>query len=81
MTNQYSLPDYNDDGSMNPHVRDRFLAKGFSEQEIQEIEELSIRHAAVEKEQAYWKEQHKKDREEWRKKKRSRKKKNKRDWE
>ena len=67
MTNQYSLPDYNDDGSMNPHVRDRFLAKGFSEQEIQEIEELSMRHAAVEKEQVYWKEQHKKDIEEWEK--------------
>ena len=78
MTNQSPLPDYNPDGSMNPHVRDRFLAKGFSEQEIKEIEEVSMRDAAVEKEQAYWKAQHQKDIEEWRRKREAEKKEQKR---
>ncbi len=67
--------DYNPDGSLTIKGRERFrsLLK-LSESEIDRIESVNMRHVAVEKEQAYWKEQHKKDREEWRKKREAEKK-------
>ena len=65
MTNQSPLPDYNPDGSMNPHVRDRFRGRGLTEEEIDRIEEIKMRHIRIDRENAYWKEQHRKDGEEW----------------
>ena len=73
MTNQSSFPDYNSDGSMNPHVRDRFLAKGFSEQEIKEIEEVSMRDARVDQEMAEYRKQYEKEQREWREKRKAEK--------
>ena len=65
MTNQSSLPDYNPDGSMNPHVRDRFLAKGFSKEEIDRIEEVSMHHARVDREMAEYRKQYEQEVAEW----------------
>ncbi len=59
---------YNSDGSLTSEYRERLKQKGASEAEINRIEEVNVRHTRVEKEQAYWKAQHQKDIEEWRRK-------------
>ena len=64
MTN-YPSSFNNPDGSMTPEYREYLRNKGVSEDEINTREQISMRHAAVDKEQAYWKEKHKKDGEEW----------------
>ncbi len=59
---------YNSDGSLTSEYRERLKQKGASEAEINRIEEVNVRHTRVEKEQAYWKAQHQKHIEEWRRK-------------
>ena len=72
MTNYQSpLPDYNPDGSMNPHVRDRFRSRGLTEEEIDRIESVNMRHVRVDKEQAEWEKQWKQEVEEGRKKRKA----------
>ncbi len=72
MTNYQSpLPDYNPDGSMNPHVRDRFRNRGLTEEEIDRIESVKMRHIRVDKEQAEYEKQWKKEVEEGRKKRKA----------
>ena len=65
MTNQSSLPDYNPDGSMNPHVRDRFRSRGLTEEEINRIEEVKMRHIRVDREMAEYRKQYEKEVAEW----------------
>ena len=71
---EYPSAEYNSDGSFKPQYRKKLESYGWSKDKINNLEQIHKRHAAVEKEQAYWKEQHKKDIEEWRKKREAEKK-------
>ena len=65
MTNQSPLPDYNPDGSMKPHVRDRFRSRGLTEEEIDRIEEVKMRHIRVDREMAEYRKQYEQEVAEW----------------
>ncbi len=65
MNNQCPLPDYNPDGSMNPHVRDRFRSRGLTEEEIDRIEEVKMRHIRVDREMAEYRKQYEQEVAEW----------------
>ncbi|MDJ0747180.1 MAG: hypothetical protein QNJ32_28090 [Xenococcaceae cyanobacterium MO_167.B27] len=65
---KYPSAEYHSDGSFKPKYRKRLESYGWSENKINNLEQIHKRHAAVEKEQAYWKEQHQKNIEEWRRK-------------
>ena len=65
--NNDKLTFYNSDGSITSEYRKWLRENGTSEAEIDKIEEVNMRDVAVEKEQAYWKEKHRKDIEEWEK--------------
>ncbi len=56
---------YNPDGSMTSEYRQQLRDEGYSEDQINYQEQEHKRRDAVEKEQAYWKEKHRKDGEEW----------------
>ena len=72
--NESKFTFYNSDGSLTSEYRERLKQKGASEVEINRIEEVNMRDVRVEKEQAYWKAQHQKNIEEWRKKREAEKK-------
>ena len=65
MSNKYPSDEYNSDGSFKPKYREQLESYDWSEDKINNLEQIHKRHAAIEKEQAYWKEQHRKDGEEW----------------
>ncbi|MDJ0534874.1 MAG: hypothetical protein QNJ70_20735 [Xenococcaceae cyanobacterium MO_207.B15] len=58
--------DYNPDGSLTVQGRESFRSLlRLSEEEIDRIEEVNMRHVAVDQENAKWLEQYQKDQEEW----------------
>ena len=69
----YRSSEYNPDGSMTPEYREQLEKDGWSEDKINNLEQIRMRHVRVDKEQAYWEEQHKKDIEEWHKKRKAEK--------
>ncbi len=64
----YQSSFYNADGSMTTEYREHLRNKGVSEDEINTREQIRMRHARIDKENAYWEEKHRKDGEEWSKK-------------
>ncbi len=56
---------------MTPEYREQLRNDDWSEDEINNLERIRMRHAAIDKENAYWDEQHKKDGEEWSKKRKT----------
>ena len=71
---KYPSAEYNSDGSFKPEYRKQLESYGWNENKINNLEQIHKRDAAVEKEQAYWKAQHQKDIEEWRRKREAEKK-------
>lgn len=69
----YRSSEYNSDGSMTPEYREELRNDGWSEEKINNLEQIRMRHARVEREQAECEKQHKKDIEEWHKKRRAEK--------
>ncbi|MDJ0649734.1 MAG: hypothetical protein QNJ60_13650 [Xenococcaceae cyanobacterium MO_188.B19] len=63
--NESNFTFYNSDGSLTSEYREWLRKNGSSEAEINGIEEVNMLDVRVEKEQAHWKEQHRKDGEEW----------------
>ena len=58
--------DYNPDGSLTPQGRESFRSLlGLSDEEIDRIESVNMRHVRVEREQAECEEEHKRYSEEW----------------
>ncbi len=57
--------DYNPDGSMKPEYREHLLSRGWTEDEITNLEQIHIRDARVDKENAKCLEQYRKYQEEW----------------
>ena len=64
----YPSNEYNPDGSMTPEYREQLRNDDWSEDEINNLEQIRMRHARIDKENAYWEEKHRKDGEEWSKK-------------
>lgn len=71
---KYPSAKYNSDGSFTSEYRKQLESYNWDKDKINNLEQIHKRDAAVEKEQAYWKEQHRKDREEWRRKREAEKK-------
>ncbi len=69
----YPSSEYNSDGSMTTKYREELRNDGWSEDKINNLEQIRMRHARVEREQAECEKQHKKDIEEWHKKRKAEK--------
>ena len=64
----YPSSEYNSDGSMTPEYREELRNDGWSEDKINNLEQIRMRHVRSDKEYAEYEEQHRKDGEEWSKK-------------
>ena len=67
----YPSNEYNPDGSMTPEYREELRNDGWSEDKINNLEQIRMRHARVDQEQAEWEKQWKKEVEEGRKKRKA----------
>lgn len=57
--------DYNPDGTMKPEYREELNGKGWSAAEIDNLEQIHIRNAAIDREVAEWQQELERQRAEW----------------
>ena len=67
----YRASEYNPDGSMTPEYREQLINDNWSEDEINNLEQIRMRHVRVDREQAECEKQWKKEVEEGRKKRKA----------
>lgn len=65
LLDEWSKREHNPDGTMKPERRRRMQQNGWSEAEINQIEQMHIRDAAIDQEVAQWQQELERQRAEW----------------